>query len=166
MIKSLQAKSIYILVMLFSIQLSNQAYGLELTSMEGKVTSLAQLVGDDQWSIAVFWSHSCHICRQETPAINAFHLKNKDSVARVIGISIDGTNRKRLIKKFMADTSMQFPSYITQLPTMAVDFLTLTQESFRGTPTFLIFNPKGTLVAMQVGQLRMDALDKFIKERS
>jgi thiol-disulfide isomerase/thioredoxin len=154
------------MLMLVCIQLNNQAYGLELTSMDGKVTNLAKLVGDDKWSVAVFWSHSCHICRQETPAINQFHLKNKDSVARVIGISIDGNKKKPLIKKFMADTSMQFPSYITQLPTMAIDFVALTQEGFRGTPTFLIFDPKGALVAMQVGQLRMDALDKFIKERS
>jgi thioredoxin-related protein len=39
-------------------------------------------------------------------------------------------------------------------------------EGLIGTPTFIIFNPEGKLVAAQPGIISTDSLETFIKENS
>ncbi len=157
-------KKIFLLVsFLFSnMLLSSSSWALEMRSFEGKPTTLEQQVGKGKWSVVVFWSHSCGICRRETPALSRFHLEHKDIDAQVIGISIDGEKNKPLAKQFIKQTQMKFPSYIVELPLMAINFKQLTEESFRGTPTFLLYNPAGEIVGMQTGPVRVEALENFI----
>jgi thioredoxin-related protein len=40
----------------------------------------------------------------------------------------------------------------------------LTEESFTGTPTYLMFNPSGELVAHVPGTLDMAAVEQFIAD--
>ena len=149
-------------VIISSVLFSSTSWALEMRSFEGKATTLEQQVGKGKWSVVVFWSHSCGICRRETPALSNFHLKHKDIDAQVIGISIDGEKNKPLAKQFIKQTKMKFPSFIVELPLMAINFTQLTEENFRGTPTFLLYNPVGEIVGMQAGPVRVEALENFI----
>lgn len=48
---------------------------------------------------------------------------------------------------------------------MTINFAQITEEQFKGTPTFLIYNRRGRVVAMQAGKLKMQALERFISGR-
>ncbi|MFT5708243.1 MAG: thiol-disulfide isomerase/thioredoxin [Oceanospirillaceae bacterium] len=141
---------------------SSSVYALELVSFEGEKSSLEEQVANGKWSVVVFWSHSCGICRQETPALSEFHLKHSGVDAQVIGVSIDGQKKKGLAQQFMRETGMKFPSFIAELPVMAINFQQLTGSSFRGTPTFILYNPRGEIVGVQAGPVRIEALENFI----
>ena len=152
-------KNTLIITSLLLALMYRPVFALELTTLKGKATNLQQLVGRGKWSIIVFWSHSCQICAQETPAINDFYLQHKDQDARVIGVSIDGVKKQPLVEGFISDTGMQFPNFIAELSMMAINFAQITEEQFKGTPTFLIYNRRGKVVAMQAGKIKMQALN-------
>ena len=158
-------KNALIIMSLLLALMCTPVFALELTTLKGKATNLQQLVGRGKWSIVVFWSHSCQICAQETPAINDFYFQHKDRDTRVIGVSIDGVKNQPLVEGFISDTGMQFPSFIAELPIMTINFAQITEEQFKGTPTFLIYNRRGRVVAMQAGKLKMQALERFISGR-
>ncbi|MEH6445103.1 MAG: TlpA disulfide reductase family protein [Oceanospirillaceae bacterium] len=148
--------------LVLSIFCTSSVYALEFVSFEGEKSSLKEQVDNGKWSVVVFWSHSCGICRKETPALSQFHLKHSGVDAQVIGVSIDGQQKKGLAQQFMRETGMKFPSFIAELPVMAINFQQLTGRSFRGTPTFILYNPQGEIVGMQTGRVRIEALENFI----
>lgn len=152
---------------LFSALLfSTSSWALEMSDFKGNPTTLEKQVGNGKWSVVVFWSHNCHICRHETPGLSEFHLRHKEIDAQVIGISIDGQKKKHLAEGFIKQTGMKFPSYLVELPLMAINFQQLTGTGFRGTPTFLLYDPSGEIVGMQTGPVRIEALENFIASNS
>lgn len=138
------------------------AMAMQLAYFNGEDTSLEQHIGNGKWSVVVFWSHDCGICRHETPALNAFHRKHENQDAQVLGVSIDGAKNRHKAEQFIQQTTMAFPTFIGELVLLAADFYQLSGEPFRGTPSFLLFNPKGELMGMQAGPVRMVALEEFI----
>jgi len=135
---------------------------MTFNDFSGKTRHLSEHVGAGKWTVVMLWSHNCSICRRETPALTQFHLKHRASDAQVIGVSIDGHKNKSKAQAFMQQTGMGFPSYIGELVLLAADFYQITGEAFRGTPSFLLFNPSGELMGMQAGPVRVEALEKFI----
>ncbi|MBN3562492.1 TlpA family protein disulfide reductase [Aliamphritea spongicola] len=150
------------LMMLFSLS----AQAMALKSWEGDDTSLQQQVGKGKWAVVIFWRHDCEFCKREVPGLSAFHERNKDTQAEVIGVSIDGYGNKALAEEFVAENQPAFPSLIGEIQTVARSFQQLTEEGLRGTPTYMLFNPQGQLVAIQPGLLDPAAIEAFIAQRS
>ncbi len=150
------------LLMLFSI--NTQAMALK--TWEGEETSLGQQVSYGKWSVVIFWRHDCEFCKREVPGLSAFHNRNKDSRAQVIGVNIDGYANKALAEGFIAENQPAFPSLIGEIRTVGQSFLQLTEEGLRGTPTYMLFNPEGQLVAIQLGLLDPTAIEDFIVRHS
>jgi thioredoxin-related protein len=61
---------------------------------------------------------------------------------------------------------MTFVSGIVEVEALRDAYLALTEESFTGTPTYLMFNPQGDLIAHVPGKLRMADVERFIAENS
>lgn len=117
-----------------------------------------------QWSLVMFWAHDCGVCRVELPLFSDFHEKRQD--VDVIGISIDGETNKHLAQGFLDTIQPSFTSYISDLALVAMNYQTLTEEGFRGTPTFLLFTPTGELLGNNPGKLSVDALERFINNNT
>lgn len=150
------------LLMLFSLNVQAMA----LKTWAGEDTSLQQQIGKGKWSVVIFWSYDCEFCKKEIPELSAFHDRNKSTYAEVIGVSIDGYANKSLAEGFVAANKPTFPSFIGELFTVGQGFLQLAQEDLRGTPTYMLFNPEGQLVAIQPGLLDPAAIEAFIAQRS
>ncbi|WP_315982268.1 TlpA disulfide reductase family protein [Aliamphritea spongicola] len=116
------------LMMLFSLS----AQAMALKSWEGDDTSLQQQVGKGKWAVVIFWRHDCEFCKREVPGLSAFHERNKDTQAEVIGVSIDGYGNKALAEEFVAENQPAFPSLIGEIQTVARSFQQLTEEGLRG----------------------------------
>ncbi|WP_261843472.1 TlpA family protein disulfide reductase [Aliamphritea ceti] len=150
------------LLMMFSLS----AQAMALKTWEGEDSSLQQQVGKGKWSVVIFWRHDCEFCKREVPGLSAFHERNKDSVAEVLGVNIDGYANKTLAEEFVAENKPTFPSVIAELRTVGLSFQQLTEEGLRGTPTYMLFNPVGQLVAIQPGLIDPIDIETFIAQRS
>ena len=157
-------KRILFLLLAFLLIQISPVYSFELDSFDGERINLEDKIGNDKWTLIVFWAHHCGVCRAEFPVISEFHDNRKD--VDVIGISIDGEEEKHLAQGFLDSTKPSFPSYITSLSLVSYNYQALTQEDFRGTPTFLLFTPEGELLGNNPGKLSIQALEKFIDNNS
>jgi len=136
----------------------------ELKRFDGSEIKLDDIIGKGQWTLVMFWAHDCGVCRAEAPILSDFHKKRND--VDVIGISIDGAGKKDLAVKFLNDTQPLFTSYITEITLAAINYEVLTEEKFRGTPTFLLFKPDGELIGNNPGKLSIESLENFISRNA
>lgn len=156
-------KIVFLLIVTFAF-VSVQTNAFELQEFDGTPVRLEDKIGNDKWTLVMFWAHHCGVCRAEMPTISEFHSRRAD--VEVVGISIDGEEDKPLALGFMDDTNPSFTSYITSLTLAAFNYQELTEEDFRGTPTFLLFTPKGELIGNNPGKMSIEALESFISKNS
>jgi len=135
-----------------------------LKGFDANATEYNSHFGQNKWSVVMIWAHDCSVCNEEASAYMDFHLKNKNLLAKVIGISIDGEKYKSEAKAFLARHKLTFPNYYGEAQEIANWFYELTGANWRGTPTFLIYNPKGDLLAQQAGAIPVPLLEQFIAQ--
>ena len=144
------------------MMLSTSAYAF--TDLDGKPDSINDHIGKDKWTIVEVWSSDCPACRMHMPEMVEFDGKLKN--ARILGISLDGQRGKGDAEDFIAEFGMKFPTILTNSIEMNIWMEQSIGESLRGTPTFILFDPKGMLVAAQPGFVAVSSLEQFITENS
>ena len=153
-----------IFILLFCGLFSSSTLAFEFNNFNGSSSKLENHLGKGKWTLLMLWAHDCGVCRAEFPSISDFHQTRKD--VEVIGLSIDGEDKKDLAQSFLDSTKSSFTNYITSLSVVAANYNVLTQENFRGTPTFLLFSPDGELIGNNPGKLSIEALESFIDKNS
>lgn len=139
---------------------------MEIQELDGNIVRLDERVGGGKWLLVMLWATDCHICKQQKPEISRFHDKHKDTVAEVLGIALDGMGAVDKIKSYLDDHNPSFPNYVGDIAIVASHYLVLTEESLRGTPTYLLFNPDGELVGNNPGPLSVESLEQFIAKKA
>jgi len=157
-------KKVFALITMSFALMSFSVAAFELEDFDGATVKLEDHIGKNKWTLVMFWAHNCSVCRVEFPIISEFHTNRAD--VDVIGISVDLENAKALAQQFLTTTQPSFPTYITSQLAAATNYQLLTQEEFRGTPTFLLFTPDGELIGNNPGKLSVAALEKFITKNS
>lgn len=140
--------------------------GMEMRQLDGELVDLDDYTGKGKWLLVMIWSTTCHICEQQKPSMSEFHSKHKDNLAEVVGIAIDGMENIDAVRANVKSQVTSFPSFVGELVIVASHYLGMTQESLRGTPTYLLFNPDGKLVGNNPGPMRIEALEQFIGRKS
>ena len=72
--------------------------------------------------------------------------------------------REEAVQEFIDQHNIVYPTLISDAVEMDTFLYKTARESFIGTPTLLVFNPKGELVAVQPGTVTPTELSNFIKE--
>jgi len=134
----------------------------ELSSFEDGL-SVDRYKADGKWLVVMIWASNCPICNQEIDSYVEFHEAHKGDDARVLGISLDGESGKQAARDFVQRHAVSFPSLIGEPVEVAAMYSELTGLSFRGTPTFLVYNPKGELSAQQVGAVPTELIVHHIE---
>ena len=135
---------------------------LDLLTTNGERLSDEALIGQGKWTLVMIWATDCHICKQQKPLISAFYDKHKDLDANVFGIALDGRSGLKEVRHYLQEHVVTFPNYVGEFPVVAVNYHELTEETLRGTPTYLLFNPNGELKGNNPGPISVDAIEKFI----
>lgn len=154
-----------VLLAVLSVTGSAQA-SMEIQELNGDIVRLDERVGDGKWLLVMLWATDCHICKQQKPEMSRFHDKHKDDDAQVLGIALDGMGAVDEVKSYLDHFQPSFPNYVGEIAIVASHYLFLTEESLRGTPTYLLFNPDGELVGNNPGPLSIEALEQFINKKS
>ena len=138
----------------------------ELQHMNGNPATLQDNVGKGKWTLVMLWASDCHICNREASEYVDFHFVHSDDDATMLGITMDGQAKKAEAEKFISKHKVNFPNLIGEPADIDKLYYELTGAHFVGTPSFLLFDPKGEIQAMQVGPLPTDIVENFIKEQS
>jgi peroxiredoxin len=137
-----------------------------LYDFEGHPRGLDEYTGKDKWTVVMIWASDCRVCNAEAPNYVMFNESHKDTDARMVGISIDGAAHKADAQAFLDRYLIDYPNLIGEPRQIAAMYTGLTGESWVGTPTFLIYDPRGTLVAAQVGAVPVPLIEKFMREHA
>ena len=154
--------SMFKLWLFLTMMLSSSAYAF--TDLKGNKDSILNHIGKDKWTIVEVWASDCHACRMHMPEMVEFDGKLKN--ARLLGISLDGQKGVGDAEDFIAQYGIKFPTLLTNPIEMSIWMEQSIGESLRGTPTFILFDPKGMLVAAQPGIVAVSSLEKFIMDNS
>ncbi len=158
-------KFIFYVTLFFLATIASNAQAsnwLEVRTLDGKITALSQHFEDGKWTLVMLWARNCGICVHEYPVMSEFHDRHKNTDAKVIGISLDGYSELEQITQYIEDMPMTFDNLIGEVSVVAFNYQTSTEEPLRGTPTYLMFNPKGQLVAHNPGPVEISDIEKFI----
>ena len=133
-----------------------------LKDFSGKATSLDDHIGKGKWRVVVLWASDCHACNQEAEQYIQFHEEYKDKHIELLGISLDGEKKRDDAKDFIKRHDVTFPNLIGEFNSVVTLYESLSGGQWLGTPTILVFNPKGELKAAQPGAVPTGLIEEFI----
>jgi thiol-disulfide isomerase/thioredoxin len=142
------------------------AAGVEVRTLDGKNSTLADQVRSGHYTVVMMWTTYCHVCKGEYPELSAFHDAHVGKDAEVVGISLDGYAEIDKVRQFVAGRPFTYPTVLAEADRMASMFEAATGDRFTGTPTYLVFNPQRQLVAARSGDLTRDVLENFLRKQS
>jgi len=126
----------------------------------GQDSSLAEMMVPGQWNVVMIWSADCHVCNLEAGKYNEFQSQHANVDANVIGISLDGTEAKA--HGFVKRHQLIYPNLVGSVQEVANLYGTETGESFRATPSFMLYSPSGELKAAQAGGVSPEVIERFM----
>jgi peroxiredoxin len=135
---------------------------IALTDLQGQPVKLENIVGKGKWTVMKIWASDCHVCRQTIHYLSDFEVSFPE--ATVYGISIDGQEGKAQAQAFVKQYSLNFPNLLSDSSEINAYLNKAAGEDLYGTPTMLVFNPQGKLIAVQPGPVTADELVAFIKK--
>lgn len=134
-----------------------------LTDMQGNKKHFNELLGNGKWTVLEIWSSECPACPDAVFYMN--NLKARYDKAELIGISVDGdygADGPDMAKRFIKQHKITFPSLFSS--TEEIDgFLAPLGEELFGTPSVLIFDPRGKLRGIEVGAIISQDVIDFIE---
>lgn len=139
----------------------NAPFG-DLVDVDGNKVTTAANLGNGKWQLVMIWATNCHVCAEMKPKLSEFHNEHKDIDAQVYGVALDGHDRIDEVKQYMQRHNVSFPTFVGELGLVAANFELNSQVPLRGTPTYLLFNPAGELMAIDYGMLNIDAIERFM----
>jgi peroxiredoxin len=149
----------------FCLGLSAAVHAAEdalFTDFAGQPRSIESYAGDGRWLVVMIWAHDCHVCNIEAEAYAQFHEAHKDKDAHVLGISLDGKAKKAEAEAFIERHSLPFPNLIGEPAAVMLQYMVLTETSFLGTPSILLYGPDGRLTAAQAGAVPVESIERFM----
>ncbi len=162
--KSIRLLSVLFALLLVSSDAAARASGFEVRTLDGAVVPLSTYFEPGKWTMVMLWTTYCGTCRSQYPVISEFHDKHKDTDAKVIGVSLDGFVEVDRVRAYIASKPMAFNSTIAEVAALRPAYKAITEEPFTGTPTYLMFDPNGALVAHVQGPLAIEDVENFIAE--
>ena len=82
-------------IVILTLFLSAGSFASEtFDDFSGNQKSIKDYVGNGKWLVVMLWASDCHVCNQEAHQYVKFHKLHKDKDAIVLGISLDGKNKK------------------------------------------------------------------------
>ena len=146
-------------VLFFSFFIANTSSAMSNLST-GAHSSIASYVGKGHWTIVQAWKSDCGICNTHMPTFvrNAPRFPN----TKVIGVSLDGN--KQVAKNFVSKHRVNFPTLLSNTTEFNQYLRRVAQEGLTGTPTYLVFNPRGKLVALQPGHVPFASIYNLMRQ--
>lgn len=137
-----------------------------LKDFDGNTHKLSDYTGNGKWTVVMFWASDCRVCNAEIGQYVQYNQAHKDKDARMIGVSLDGQSGLPAAREFVKQHKVNFPNLVGEPQAVANLYQSLTGSDWVGTPSFLLYNPQGKLMAAQAGAVPTALIEKFIKNNT
>ena len=126
---------------------------ITLKDLEGQPRSLAEWSG--RTLLVNFWATWCAPCRKEMPLLQQFQESQDPARVQVIGIAID---RYEAVLRFIGETGVTYPNLVGEM-----DATRAAEQFAQGfaLPLSVIVAPDGTVLAVQMGEIRASDLEQI-----
>ena len=158
------ANKLLILSFLLLSTIASQSASAFTNLETGKPDKITNYIGNNKWTVLEVWASDCPACRMHMPEMVKFDGKLKNT--RILSVSVDGIDGIEDTEDFIAEFDMKFPTIISNPIEMNIWMQQSIGENFVGTPTFILFDSEGKLVAAQPGIVSTSSLEKFITDNS
>jgi thiol-disulfide isomerase/thioredoxin len=138
-----------------------QAEGIflaQLPDLQNKAQSFSQWKGKPV--IMNYWATWCSPCREEIPEFIALQKKYAGKV-QFIGIAID---EAKDVSAFSKQYGINYPILVGDAN--AMELMRKEGNQLGGLPFTAIYNAKGERVAIELGRLKKEKLEGYLKELS
>jgi peroxiredoxin len=162
----LKTASVFALAVFSLLCVATANAGDSLQNFDGKPSGIEQYAGNGKWLVVMLWASDCGVCNKEVHQYTAFHKKHSDKDAVILGVSLDGAEKKTDAEAFLSRHKVNFPNLIGEPEVVAGLYQDLTGSQWVGTPTFMVYNPKGELIGAQVGAVPPKTIESFIDRES
>lgn len=146
-------RRIALLCALLLLPLSGHAFSL--VDSNGRTHTLEQYKG--KWVLVNFWATWCPPCLEEMPDLNALHEDKRNNLV-VLGIAMDYRDRQTVLD-FAQQMMATFPIIFGDRQ-IAAQIGTVP-----GLPTTYLYNPQGKVVAYNVGALKRETVERYIRRK-
>lgn len=111
-----------------------------------------------QWTLVQLWALDCAVCEEQKPALSQMNKEYKELT--VLGLSLDGLSNVENVKKRLASKLTSFDNFIAELGSVKSQLQSLFSSEYIGTPTYILYSPKGKIVTVQPGPIDLLSLPK------
>jgi len=130
-------------------------------TFDGERVDLHDYVGDDKWTLVMYWGLNCAACELQKPKIESLHQTHSDKV-RVLGLVQNGINELDSINTVMGANKVSFPNLLALSDVIEFQFLELTQYQLQTTPAYLLYKPDGSYYKLQLADVDIPDLMKIV----
>lgn len=128
-------------------------------------THFTDHIGKGKWTVLEIWSHNCHSCRKNIHHLSDFDAIGENYNAHVIGISLDGPERKAQAKAFVENQALEFPNLLANVQEVEQFIHKHAPQSPLATPTVMMFSPEGEFAGIVVGPVTTNQLTQYFDEQ-
>lgn len=161
--QSLHRSRAWAFVLFMSLPLVATAEQQQWRDLAGGAGTPAELRGQGDWLVMMFWSAHCGVCQQEAPLLEKFQAANRGDNVRVVGVSVDGEAEVGNAKGFVREHGLTFTNLLAEGEQAALLFHDATGDHLIGTPAFMVFAPDGVLRAYRHGSMNFIALQQLVE---
>jgi len=153
----------FCLLLIFTLNVQAESPDVVLQGLDGEQHHMSEYIGNGKWVVLNIWGPGCPPCVEEMPDLQNFSDTNKQH-AIVVGMALDfpsfGYAKKDEVEAFVEDYFIDFPILLGGA-TIVIEF---GGGPLLGTPTTLLYEPGGELVASQAGQITSHIIEDFIRK--
>jgi len=157
----------FISLLLTLVLISGNAIAAEASNaFSGSPADIGKYAGNGKWLVVMIWASDCTVCNREAHNYVDFQKQHQGKDAQMLGLSIDGKEKTKDALDFLKRHQLNFPNLIGEPMDVATMYQERTGNDWIGTPTFMVFNPKGELIGAQAGAVPVSIIESFIERES
>ena len=130
-------------------------------TFDGERVDLHDYVGENKWTLVMYWGLNCSACELQKPKIESLHQTQSDKI-RVLGLVQNGINEINSINRVMGSNKVSFPNLLALSDVIEYQFLELTQYQLQTTPAYLLYKPDGSYYKLQLADVSIPDLMKIV----
>lgn len=161
--KAMFRKILHSVVIASTLAVASSAFAIDLVSTQGQEKQLGPIVESSDWTLVMLWAHDCVPCERQKPMIEKFYTDSFKRGVSVVGVSTDPASLRAKAEQVYRSTRTSFDNYYYQGSDFSSEFTAYTGQRFLGTPTYMLYDPSGTLKGVHTGAVTRNMLDQQFK---
>jgi len=148
-------------LLLSSISMFASADKLEARKVNSQLTPAVVSSVPGQWTLIQLWVLDCVVCEKQKPALSKMNEDYNEFT--VLGLSLDGLDNIASVRERLVAKNLSFDNFIAELSSVKLELERSFDTEYIGTPTYILYSPRGKIVAVQPGPIDLQKLPEQLK---